>query len=158
MCGANKRFLLYLLFALLLSCVAGALRGEEREAWYLISETELRSIETYLTKSEAGKRAWLLRVQELKARADSLRADSESLNGQLARAGELNRMLQKLFNEYEAESLTTISMKNGEIAGLKQEVTACRGIARGRLIIIIALGAAWIVFIAFKIRRFFRVF
>jgi hypothetical protein len=158
MCGANKRFFLYLLLALLLSCAAGVLRAEERETWYLISETELRSIEAYLTKSEAERHTWLLQVQELKAQADSLRADSESLNGQLARAGELNRKLEKSFNEYEAESLMTISLKNGEIAGLKREAAACRGTARGRLIIAIALGAAWIVFIAFRICRFFRVF
>ncbi|GHU82418.1 hypothetical protein FACS189468_6610 [Spirochaetia bacterium] len=56
-----------------------------------------------------------------------------------------------------------ISSKNGEIADLKQtaankslESEKHKGIARSRLIIIIALAGAWIVFIGFKVCRFFR--
>jgi hypothetical protein len=164
MCGANKRFFLYLLLALLLASVAGVLHGEDPDQWYLIPEAELRSIEEYRTKSETEKQTWLLQVQELKVQADSLRADSESLNSQLAQARELNRMLQKSFNGYEAESLMTISMKNGEIAGLKEEKAETalkaekyKGTSRSRLFIIIALAGTWIVFIAFKVCRFFRI-
>jgi Tfp pilus assembly protein PilO len=129
MCGANKRFFLYLLLALLLALLlvsaVGVLRGEEQGPMayipmYLISEAELRSIEEYKTKSEAEKRAWLLQVQGLKTRSAELRRESGALNNQLASQQERNRMLQRSFNEYEAESLTTISMKNGEIADLKQ--------------------------------------
>ena len=158
MCGANKRFLLYLLFALLLASAAGVLRAEERETWYLISEMELRSIEAYKRKSEAEKQAWLLQVQGLKAQAAGLRKDSESLNDQFASQRELNRSLRQSFNEYEAESLMTISLKNGEIADLKKEAEKHKGASRSRLIVIIALAGSWVVFIAFKMCRFLRFF
>jgi hypothetical protein len=164
MCGANKRFLFYLFLALLFASAAGALRGGEPGPWYLISEAELRSIEEYKTKSEAEKQTWLLQARGLKAQADSLRQDSRTLNDQLAQARELNRGLQRSFNEYETEQLTAISMKNGEIAGLKQtvmektlETEKHKGAAQSRLIIIAALAGLWIVFIAFKVRRFFRI-
>jgi predicted RNase H-like nuclease (RuvC/YqgF family) len=165
MCKENREYFIILLAGLLLASVVGVLRGEEQGQWYLIPESELRSIEEYRTKSETEKQTWLLQVRELKARADSLRADSESLNSQLAQVRELNRMLQKSFNGYEAESLTAISMKNGEIAALNQklsekvlEAEKHKGAARNRLVIIIAAAGAVTVYIAFKVCRFFRFF
>ena len=163
MCGANKRFFVYLLAGLLLASVAGALRGEEPGPWYLILEAELRSIEEYKTKSEAEKQTWLLQAQRLRTQADSLRGESRTLNNQLSQAREQNRELQRSFNEYEAGQLTLISLKNGEIAGLKQEkadktleAEKYKGIAHSRLIVIIALGAAVVLYTAFKVCRFFR--
>jgi hypothetical protein len=55
MCGANKKFFLYLLFVLLLLSAAGVLRAGEQDPWYLISEGELSSIEEYRMKSETEK-------------------------------------------------------------------------------------------------------
>jgi TolA-binding protein len=165
MCGANKRFFLYLLLALLFASVVGVLRAEEAGPWYLIPEGELLSIERYKTKSEAEKQTRLLQVQELKTRAAGLRRESETLNGQLRNRRERTRMLRQSFNEYEAETLTAISMKNGEIADLKQEAAertleaaVHKGNARSRLIVIIAPAGSRIVFIVFKICRFFRMF
>jgi hypothetical protein len=169
MCRENRDYFFTLLVGLLLSCVAGVLQAGEPDPaaympMYLISELELRSIETYLEQSDREKRTWLLQVHELKTQANRLQRDSETLNSQLAVQREQNRMLQRSFNEYETGSLTAISLKNGEIAGLKQEVAdrtleaaAYKGSARSRLIIIIALAGSWIVFIAFKVCRFFRV-
>jgi hypothetical protein len=164
MCRENREYFLILLAGLSLSCAAGALQGEEPEPWYLISEPELRIIEEYKEKSEAESRTWLLQVRELKALAYSLRRESETLNGQLSQAREANRRLDQSFNELERETLTLISSKNGEIAGLKQtaadralEAEAYKGTARSRLHIIIALAGAWAVFIAFKACRFFKV-
>jgi DNA anti-recombination protein RmuC len=158
MCGANKRFFLYLLLALLFSCVVGALRGEGQESWYLISETELRVIEEYKMKSEAEKRTWLLQVQ-------GLRTESKTLNSQLASQRELNRELRQSFDEYEAALLILISSKNGEIAVLNQALSEQvlktekhERAARSRLKIIITLSAAGIALIAFKLCRFFRLF
>lgn len=156
MCGANKRFFLYLLLALLLVSAAGALRAEEREAWYLITEEELLSIEQYKNNREAERQSWLSWVSALKL-------ESESLNSQLAKQREASRTLTESFNRYEQGMLTLISLKNGEIANLKEEKTAkvleaetYKGIARNRLVVVIALGAAWIIFIAFKICRFLK--
>lgn len=164
MCGANKRFFLYLLLALLLTSVVGVLRAEEPGPWYLISETELQIIEEYKTKSEAEKQTWLSQVQELKTQVTGLRKESKTLNNQLADQREQTRMLQRSFNEYEAENLTAISSKNGEIAELKQEVAdktleaaTYKGKAALRLVIIISLLAAIAGYTTFKVLRFFRV-
>jgi 23S rRNA pseudoU1915 N3-methylase RlmH len=104
---------LFLFFALYLPC---AVRTAEAEQWYLIQEPELRSIEEYRKKSEQEKQTWLLQVSELKA-------DSKSLNDQLQNQRELNQKLTQSFNEYEQEQLTRLSLKNGEIAALKENLT-----------------------------------
>jgi citrate synthase len=166
MCEGNKanvRFLFYLFAGLLLSCIAGALRAEERESWYLILESELRSIEQYKRTSEAEKRNWLLLARELKAKADGLRLRSESLNAQLSRQRELNKTLSESFNELEKERLRALSLKNGEIAGLRQkvasktlEVEKHKRKTLGLVIAIIILAGTWIAFIAFKVCRLFR--
>jgi hypothetical protein len=147
----------------------GALRAGEREQaaympMYLITEGELLSIEEYREKSEAEKQSWLLQVSALRNRAERSEADSKLLNNQLSIVRELNRILEKSFNEYEAESSIAISMKNGEIADLKQVITETvleaeshKGIARRRLIIIIGLAGAWVIYIVFKLCRFFRI-
>ncbi|MDR1253249.1 MAG: hypothetical protein LBK62_13985 [Treponema sp.] len=163
MCGAKKRFFLSLPLVLLFVS-ADALRAGEPE-WYLISEAELRSIGEYQARSEREKQGWLLQVSELRMRAGKSEADSKLLNSQLSTARERNRTLEQSFNKSEAEHLTAISIKNGEIAELKQtiadrglEAAAYKGSAGNRLIIIIALAGAWALFIAFKICRFFKVF
>jgi predicted nuclease with TOPRIM domain len=161
---------MYLLFALFLASAVGVLRAEESGAaaympMYLISESELRIIEDYKTKSEAEKQTWLSQVQRLNTQVASLQRESKTLNNQLASQRDQAQTLQISFDEYESESLMTISLKNGEIADLKQEVAAqtletatYKGISRSRLIVIIALGSAWIIYIAFKICRFFKIF
>jgi len=153
MCG--KLLWLWLLLLFLPACFLIAQQPVER--WYLISETELSSIEQYKEKSEAEKRSWLLQVQRSKQ-------DSANLNAQLSQARELQRKSEQSYNESETEWLTRLSLKNGEIAGLNRELAEqtleterYKGIAWNRLIIIIALGAAWIIFIAFKALRFFRI-
>jgi hypothetical protein len=167
MCGANRRFFFYLLLA----SVAGVLRAEEPGPWYLISETELRSIEAYRKNSEAEKQNWLLQVSALKtkaanseARSSKLEQESVTLNSQLSEARAANRALTESFNQYETEQLTLTSLKNGEIADLKQivadktlEAATYKGKATLRLIIIISLGVAIAAYITFKILRFLRV-
>jgi len=157
MCRENRRyFFLALLFGVLLACVAGVLQAEDTESWYLISETELRSIEQYRETSEREKRNWLLQARELKR-------DSAGLNSQLAQAREQNRRLEQSFSKSEADRLMQLSLKNGEIADLKKkaadktlEAANYKGTATARIIIIIALAGSWVVFIGFKVCRFFR--
>ena len=163
MCEENRKLFLVLLAGLLLASVAGALRGEEPDKWYLILESELGSIERYRKTSEAEKRTWLLQVQGLKAQADSLRQESESLNARLAGQRELNRTLTESFNRYEQEGLHILSLKNGEIADLKQgiadralEAEKYKGLARTRLVIMVTLAGAWIVLLGIQIFRFLK--
>jgi chromosome segregation ATPase len=167
---SKQTIFLYLPLALLLASAAGVLRAGEPEPAaympvYLISEAELRSIEEYKRNSEAEKQAWRLQVQELKTQALGLQRESKTLNNQLTDQQEQSRILRRSFNEYEAEVLTTISIKNGEIADLKQtaadlgmETEKYKGISRRRLFAIIALAGTWIGFFALKICRFFRLF
>jgi chromosome segregation ATPase len=142
----------------------GVLRAEEPDRWYLISETELRSIEEYKNKSEAEKQTWLLQVQRLKAQAASLQRESETLNRQLSDQRGLNQGLRQSFNEYEAAQLTLLSMKNGEIAELKEQVAEQTLIAeqyKGRyfrlLMAIIALGLLVLFWVAYKVLKLFRI-
>jgi hypothetical protein len=155
MCAANKKLFIVLFICALLSGVEAVLRAEE--PWYLISETELRSIETYKAKSEAEKRNWLLQAQTLKAA-------SENLNAQLAKAREQNLRLEQSYNESEAEWLMRLSLKNGEIAALKKtaadqalETEKYKRTAIISLIFIAALVAVSLFKFAVKVCRFFRV-
>jgi len=108
--------LISLWFVFLWLCLsAGALQAEEQERWYLISESELRSIETSLERLEADRRSW-------ESQARELRNEAGSLNSQLAGERERYRTLDRYFNRYEHEQSILLSLKNGEIAELKQEV------------------------------------
>jgi hypothetical protein len=125
--------------------------------WYLISETELRNIEKSLGRLEADRRGW-----ELQARG--LKSEAGNLNNQLAEERRRYRALEQSFNKYEIGQLTLISLKNGEIAGLKQgaaeaklEAMKYKGASGVRLIIIIALSGSWVLFIAYKALRFLRI-
>jgi hypothetical protein len=171
MCEENKACFFILFVVLRLASAAGALRAEEPGPWHLISEEELRSIELYRKNSETEKQNWLLQVNVLKtkaanseARSTKLEQESSTLNSQLSEARKANRILNESFNQYEAEQLTLTSLKNGEIADLKQivadktlEAATYKGKATLRLIIIISLGVAIAAYITFKILRFLRV-
>jgi len=138
---------------------------QPEERWYLISETELRSIEEYRTQSEREKADWLLQAQGLKLRAENsearsarLEMDSGLLNSQLSQAREQNRKLEISFAELDAERLTQLSLKDGEIADLKQEVAAERlaktkykGSSATRMAIIIALAGSIAAYLIIKL-------
>jgi len=150
-CGLKIIYIFFFCLSLPELYCQDAPQAGEQEAWYLISETELRDIERYKEKSEAERRNWLLQVQELKR-------DSVNSNALLAQAREQNRKLEQSFNEYEAGQLTLVSSKNGEIEGLKQqladkalETEKWKGKATARLIIIIAAIAVVVLLLAIKI-------
>jgi uncharacterized coiled-coil DUF342 family protein len=134
------------------------------EQWYLITEPELRSIEEYRRNSEAERRNWLLQVSELRTRAEklngraeSLRAELSGLNGQLRIQRELNRNLTLSFNGYEAETLTRLSLKDGEITELRERNKAVAGQRNAAVIAAAALALAWAACIAFKVLRFLKI-
>jgi hypothetical protein len=171
MCGANIRFFIYLFIGLFLASVAGVLHGGETGQWYLISEAELQSIERYRNSREAERQTWLSQASALNQRLRNSEERSAAheqtvsgLNSKLAAQQEVNRNLITSFNKYEKDRLILISLKNGEIARLKEEKAEAtleaekyKGVSRSRLFIIIALTGMWIVFIAFKVCRFFRI-
>jgi len=110
---------------------------ENPQRWFLISESELRSIEQYKQNSEMEKQSWLSQVRSLSLRAERSERDSMSLNSQLSRAREQNRSLEKSFYEYEQGKLILLSSKNGEIETLKQELADEKRKSNLRLFIII---------------------
>ena len=157
-----KGFLFCLLCALLLALAAGAPLAEEPGPWYLISEAELRSIEQYKETSEREKQGWLSQASALRIRAEKSEADSSLLNNQLAEARAQGRKLEASFSEYEQDQLIQTSLKNGEIADLKQaaagkalETEKYKRKADVRLVIIIALLVVIAGYIALKVCRFF---
>ena len=132
MCKENREFVIILLAALLFCSVWGVLQGEEQpDRWYLISEQELQSIEQYKEKSELDRQNWLSQVRDLKMKAENsdarsakLEAESAFLNRQLAQAREAQHKSETLYEQSEADRLTLISLKNGEIAILTSSVAA----------------------------------
>jgi len=121
MCLKYRGFWLSLLFSVCLILFARQ-AAQAQERWFLISETELQSIEQYKQNREQERLSWLSQVRVLKQ-------DSQSLNDQLARAMEQNRKLEALFNKSENEKLMLLSSKNGEIEKLKQEAAQMERIA-----------------------------
>jgi DNA repair ATPase RecN len=131
-----KRIVLLLLVLWL--CIAwDALHSQEQNQWYLISETELQSIEKYKNSKEAERQNLLLLASDLKTQ-------SATLNKQLSEQRETNRKLTKSFSEYEAAQLTLVSSQHGEITKLKQEMETYKRKAAMRLVIIIALVAVMV--------------
>ena len=165
MCGR----LLLVCFVLLLLPVY-FLVAEQPETWYLISGTELRSIEQYKATSGLEKQSWLLQAQQLdmiaansEARSSRLETESGNLNQQLAQAREQNRKLEQSYSKSEADRLLQLSLKNGEIIRLKEMADKERlkngkykETAQTRLIIIIVLAGLWAFFIAFKVWQFIQ--
>jgi hypothetical protein len=101
-------------------------------------------------------------VNGLKDLAGRSQRESAGLNRQLSTAREARRELEKLFDTYAEDQLTAISLKNGEIAGLRGELAdktleaeKYKGQGTVRLIILIALAGAWVLYIGYKIYRFF---
>jgi sucrose-6-phosphate hydrolase SacC (GH32 family) len=155
MCRENKVCIFLLLPALLLLSARGVLHGQEQ--WYLITESELRSIEEYRRNSEAEKQTWLSQAQKLSVRAGSLEAESASLNSQLQNQQELNRQLTLSFNGYEQEQSLLLSRKDTQIARLETENEG-KDRAIVRLVTALAItGAGIIGYSAFKILKIFRV-
>ena len=171
MCKENIVFFGILLCALLFFSALGALEAEEQARWFLILESELRSIEEYHERSEQEKQAWLLqaqalnrRVESLSGRAASLQAESGSLNRQLAEERARNLKLEASYEQSETDRLIQLSQKNGEQGALEQElanewVKAARhlGAAFTWAVAAIILALAWAVFIAAKILRFLKI-
>jgi hypothetical protein len=155
MCGENKACLVIFLVMLLFCCVWGV--AHPGEQWYLITEGEVRSIEEYKKNSEAERQTWLLQVQGLRTRAESLEAESASLNGQLLGQREANRRLTQSFNEYEAEQSRLMSRKDTRIIKLEADNEGKDSLIVRLIIAVAALGLVVIGSIAFKVCRFLKI-
>jgi chromosome segregation ATPase len=137
---------------------------EDPGPWYLISEAELQNIEQYKEKSEAERQNWLSQVSGLQDLANRSQNESANLNRQLSTAREAQRKSEQLYEQSEAERLTLLSLKNGEISDLKDTLAAeqlraekYKGQGRGWLIISIVLALVIIGSIVIRVLRFLRI-
>jgi hypothetical protein len=156
-CKEDKVCVFLFLLGLLLCSTWGALHGQEQEQWYLITESELRSIEDSRTNSAAEKQSWLSQVSELKSKARSLSWESALLNDQLRQERELSRKLRQSFNEYEAAQSLLLSQQDTRIVQLETE---SKGKDRTILRLIMAfvpLGLAVAGYIVFRVCRFLKI-
>jgi chromosome segregation ATPase len=151
-----------LLVALLFCSVWGVAHPEDQ--WYLITESELGSIETSRKNSEAERRNWLSQVSELKTqaerlngRAENLRTESENSNQQLRQERELNRKLTQSFNEYEADQSRLISRKDTRIVQLETENEQKDKVIFRLIAAVSTLALAVVGYIAFRVCRFLKI-
>jgi hypothetical protein len=157
MCKENKACLFIFLLGLLLCSAWGALHGQEQEQYYLITESELRSIEDSRRNYAAEKRSWLSQASALRAKAGTLAWESALLNDQLRQEREMRRKSEQLFNEYEAAQSRVISLKDTQITILETENGG-----KDRTIVrlvkaFVALGVAVAGYIAFRVCRFLKI-
>jgi hypothetical protein len=159
MCKETKIAVFILLAFCLFSLFQGVLQAQETpDSWYLILESELRSIEQFKTKSETDRQNWLLQAQTLKT-------ESATLNNQLSKARAMQLKLTELYEASERERLTAISLKNGEIAELKQvlaaktlEAETLKGKSAFRMLLIVIFTVVIGGYIASRILKIFHVF
>lgn len=128
--------------------------------WFLISESELSSIERYILRFETERRDWLSQAQGLRERSGRLIAESASLNAQLSQQRELNRRLEKSFDGLEADRLTLVSSMGGEIAALNRELADSRletrrhrGRSQTMSVVIVALSAGIAAYAWLRLKR-----
>jgi predicted nuclease with TOPRIM domain len=120
------------------------LHGQEQEQYYLIAESELRSIEDSRRNSAAEKQSWLSQASELKTRARSLSWESMLLNDQLRQEREKSRKLTQSFNEYEAAQSLQMSQKDTRIVQLETENKGKDRLIVRLIMAVAALGLPWV--------------
>jgi hypothetical protein len=148
----GKKICFVMLFAVLPFCSArDALQAQDQ--WFLIKESELRSIEAYREKSEREKQTWLLQVQNLRRRAESLQGESQNLNTQLQNQRGLNRRLTQSFSEYEADQSRLLSQRDTRIILLEAESKKKGQIIRRLVVTVVLMGLGILVPLVIKIAR-----
>lgn len=147
----------------------------QQDRWYLITETELRTIETQRQTWETNRLDWLSQVSELKVKVQNLQTTSQTLNEQLAKSLDrskvltqesvsLNKALQaeretaaalkRSFNLFEQEKLTQLSSMTSENSTLKSSVQDLEGkVSFWRLLAIGLLGAIILVVVLVVLRK-----
>jgi hypothetical protein len=145
------------LLGLLLCSAWGALHGQEQEQYYLITESELRSIEEYKTNSATERQNSLSQVSELKTRARSLSWESMLLNDQLRQERERSRKLTQSFNEYEAAQSLQMSQNDTRIIQLETENKGKDRTIVKLIMAIVPLGLAVAGYIALRVCRFLKI-
>jgi hypothetical protein len=117
----------------------------------------ITAIESTLAVPDYDREKLVNQVRELRVIAEKHQADTETLNRQLASERETTRRQGELFDKREEAWQTALSGREAENAALVAENKAVKGQGRTRLIIIIALGGAWAVYLGYRVCRFLKI-
>ena len=134
MCKKLLLVLLPLLFT------AASLAGAEQQ--YLITESQLQSIERSLERYEMDRQSWQLQ-------AAGLKSEAQTLNAQLQEEREKYKTLETSFNRYEASQSETIAKMGAEIEKLRARN---KNKASGLIVLAIVLAGA----IAMLLKKLFK--
>jgi hypothetical protein len=117
----------------------------------------IAAIESTIAIPDYDRDMLVNQVHELRVIAEKHQADTEILNWQLADEREASNRLGTIFNEREEAWLKALSDRGAENAALLAENKAVKGQGRTRLIIIIALAAAWVFYIGYKVCKILKI-
>lgn len=106
---------------------------------------------------EADRLAWLSQAKALRERANDHQAEAEKLNLQLAGERETTRRQGELFDRQEEVWQRALSEREAENAGLKVDNKKIAGQRNTLSSIVIGAAAVTLLFLAFKVSRFFKV-
>jgi hypothetical protein len=106
---------------------------------------------------EADRLAWFSQAQALRERAEGHQAETEKLNRQLAGERETARRQGELFDKQEETWQRALSEREAENTALRVEGKKIAGQRNRALAIAIALAAAWVIFMVYKVCRFFKI-
>jgi len=124
------------------------------EQQYLITESQLQNIERLLEQSETDRQSWQQQAANLSNKLQTAEKTAKGLNNQLVAERERYSALETSFNRYEASQSEKMSELAREAAAERLEKERHKGLANTRLIAVIALAGAWVLFLGYKACRF----
>jgi chromosome segregation ATPase len=134
---------LFIVFFLVLSFLLFAAVLYPAEQQYLISESQIQSIEKSLEKLETDRRSWELQAQ-------GLRSEAGNLNRQLAAEREQYKTLEQSYNRYEIS-------QSGEMEKMKKYIVTLEAenkiLFRALIVVVIVLAIVITLVVIFRRMR-----
>ena len=126
---------------------------------YIITEQEIQIIENYNRKLEMERQDWLRQAKTLNQQVKELRKESmtlnqqvESLSSQLRNQREVNRKLEKSYNESEEENYQKINSLSVELYKIEKKYHESKNRFMVLLSILIIESATIVVYIMIKFK------
>ena len=126
---------------------------------YIITEQEIQIIENYNRKLEMERQGWLRQAKTLNQQVKELRKESmtlnqqvEALSSQLKNQREVNRKLEKSYNESEEENYQKINSLSVELYKIEKKYHESKNRFMVLLSIMIIESATIVVYIMIKFK------
>ena len=126
---------------------------------YIITEQEIQIIENYNRKLEMERQDWLRQAKTLNQQVKELRTESmtlnqqvEALSSQLKNQREVNRKLEKSYNESEEENYHKINSLSVELDKIEKKYHESKNRFMALLLIMIVESATIVVYIIIKFK------